>query len=545
MRFSLFVCIVLLISSVSYAQHSLDSLLSQIDEAIENHELYVNQKKERIRLLQKKVTAATGNAVDEYNLNAYIYNEYRPFLCDSAIYYKNKNIQLAEQVKDTSRLYESKLELASLMASTGMYMEAVELLGDIDRNKMPSPLLVDYHNTFQLVYSELAYYTQDRQGSQRYRRIADQHQDSLRSILTPDNDLYYTLQETTLRYSDNKGEALVVNLILLEKHEPGTREYAIAAYNRALDYRELGNTEGVKYYLALSALSDILSATKDHASLWMLAELLHQEKDMERAHRYIRFSWSETVFYNARLRSLQSAMILSLIDKTYQATIEKQNNQLQMYLFLISLLVVLLAIAFVYIYRQMKRLAVIKRYLQEANTNLKQLNRELNEVNEQLKTVNLALSESNNIKEEYIGHFIKLCSTYIDKLDALRRMVNKKINAGKTVDLLKITGSQEIMDKEIEELYITFDKAFLHIFPDFVKKTNDLLVDGEKIVLKKGELLNTELRILALIRLGIKNSSQIADFLRYSVNTIYNYRAKIKNRAKSHDTFEEQIERIR
>lgn len=545
MRSILFVYILFLIPSFSYAQQSLESLLTQLDEAIENHDLYVKQKEERIGLLRKKLNAAAKNTVEEYILNAEIYTEYRPFICDSAIYYKNRNIRLADLLNDTTRLYESQLEMASLMASTGIYLEAVEILSVIDRNKVPPHLLIDYYHTFERVYSELAFYTQDNQGAKRYRHIAEQHQDSLWRILTPDNDLYYSLKEAELRYSGKINEALALNLTTLEKHEPGTREYAIAAYNRALDYRQAGNTEGVKYYLALSAISDIHSATKDHASLWMLAQLLHNENDMEKAYTYIRFSWGETIFYNARLRSLQSATILSLIDKTYQAKIERQNDQLQLYLLLISLLVLLLVIAFFYIYRQMKRLAEVKQYLQEANKNLKQLNRELNEVNEQLKTVNLNLSESNNIKEEYIGHFINLCSTYIDKLDAFRRMVNKKINAGKAEDLLKITGSRELMDKEAEELYTTFDKAFLHIFPDFVEKINDLLIDSDKIILKKGELLNTELRILALIRLGISNSSQIADFLRYSVNTIYNYRAKIKNRAKSHSTFEEQIEQIR
>ncbi|WP_280744995.1 MULTISPECIES: DUF6377 domain-containing protein [unclassified Parabacteroides] len=545
MKFRVLVYVFFFVPCISYAQHSLDSLLFQLDEAIENHEVYVNQKEERIRHLKKRLNTVTKNTVEEYNLTAAIYDEYRPYICDSAIYYKNKNVQIARQLKDVERLYESKLEMASLMASTGIYMEAVEFLGLINRAKIPAHLLTNYYHTYERVYSELAYYTQDTQGAQRYRQIANQYQDSLRQILTPDNELYYTLEETALRYSNNVNEALAINLRLLEKHELGTREYAITAYNRALDYRQAGNTEGVKYYLALSALSDILSATKDHASLWMLAEILYNENDMERAYNYIRYSWSETVFYNARLRSLQSAVILSLIDKTYQATIEKQNDKLQKYLYLISILAVLLIIAFFYIYRQMKRIAIVRRYLQKANANLKQLNKELNQVNEQLKSVNIDLSESNNIKEEYIGHFIKLCSTYIDKMDAFRRMVHKKISTGKTAELLRTTASHEMMDKEAEELYVNFDKAFLQIFPDFVEKVNDLLIDEERIILKKDELLNTELRILALIRLGINNSSQIADFLRYSVNTIYNYRAKIKNRAKSRDDFEELIALIR
>ena len=284
----------------------------------------------------------------------------------------------------------------------------------------------------------------------------------------------------------------------------------------------------------------------DHASLWMLAQLLYENGDMERAYQYMRFSWNATKFYNARLRSWQSADVLSLIDKTYQAMIEKQNDRLQQYLVLITALLVLLIGALGYIYRQMKKLAVARNHLQTANHQLNQLNEELQQMNACLTSTNAELSESNQIKEEYIARFIKLCSTYINRLDAYRRMVNKKVSAGQIAELLKITRSQDALDEELEELYANFDTAFLHLFPDFVKKFNALLQDNEQIILKKDELLNTELRIFALIRLGIEDSSQIAEFLRYSVNTIYNYRAKVKNKARgSREDFEDLVRKIR
>jgi DNA-binding CsgD family transcriptional regulator len=529
------------VSGVVSGQYPLDSLLRQLDIAIENHQTYSGQKEERIQALKKQLYSVPKNTTEEYRLNAELYDEYRPYICDSALYYKNRNIDIAKHLDDIDRLYESKLHLAYLMGSTGMYMEAVDLINTIRRDKLPEHLLVDYYNTYKHVHSELAFYTQDKNGAEGYWQVSNRYSDSLNSVLTPGDELYYMLKEDSLRNSDRFNEALKINDINLAKYPVGTRGLAIASYNRSLTCRESGDRDGEKYYLALSALSDILSATKDHASLWMLAGILYDEGDMERAYNYIRFSWSETVFYNARLRSLQSAGILSLIDLTYQATIEKKNKQLQNYLLLSGTLGFLLAIAFVYIYSQMKRLSVTRKYLQEANTNLKQLNDELQVVNEQLQVVNTDLSESNHIKEEYIGHFIKLCSTYIDKMDGFRRMVNKKLTGGQMVELLDITRSHEMMDNEIEELYTNFDKAFLRIFPHFVEKVNELLVDDEKIVLKGNELLNAELRILALIRLGISNSSQIADFLRYSVNTIYNYRAKVKNRAVSREEFEDLL----
>jgi hypothetical protein len=364
-------------------------------------------------------------------------------------------------------------------------------------------------------------------------------------LLTPDDELYYSIKEADLRNAGNFEEALEINNISLENNNVGTRAFAIACYNRSFTFRQAGNKEGEKYFLALSALSDIISSTKDHASLWMLAEILYDENDMERAYNYIRFSWSETVVFNARLRSLQSAVILSLIDLTYQATVENKNAQLQRYLIIISALVVLLMGALIYIYSQMKRLTAARKNLQVANGNLKKLNIKLEQVNSQLHAANSDLSESNLIKEQYIGHFIELCSTYIDKIDGFRRMVNKKVTAGQIAELLGVIRSRDMLDSEIEELYRNFDKAFLQIFPHFVEKVNELFVDNEKFELKNNELLNVELRILALIRLGIKNSSQIADFMRYSVNTIYNYRAKIKNKTIYRDEFEEMLMTIR
>lgn len=537
--------LLLLIPTAGYGQYPLDSLLKQLDQVIVNHEVYTKQKEQRIESLKSQLSGAEHNSIRKYDLHTAIFEEYRPFVLDSAIHYMNLNLDIASSMKDYERLFESKIKLAELMASTGMYKEAVDLLESINRNGLPDHLVIEYFNTSRHVYSELAFYTQYTQVAQKYWDKSSLYRDSLNQFLTPEYDLYASIREDDLRNSGETETALKLNEKSLEKSKPGTRGYAIACYNRSLIYRVAGNVEGEKYYLALSALSDIMSSTKDHASLWMLAEILYDEDDMERAYNYIRFSWNETVYYNARLRSLQSANILSLIDQTYQATVEKKNAQLQKYLVMISALLVLIAVALAYIYNQMRRLAITRQNLQVANDNLKNLNLALQQVNQQMQVVNLDLSESNHIKEEYIGHFIKLCSTYIDKMDEFRRMVNKKLTGGQTTELLDVIRSRQMVENEAEELYRDFDKAFLRIFPHFVQRVNDLFYENEKIVLKHDELLNVELRILALIRLGITNSSQIADFMRYSVNTIYNYRAKIKSKTAHRDEFEELLMKIR
>jgi len=504
---------------------SFTALTASLDEAIEAHRHYVAVREGRIARLKCQLLDADTANLSFFRWNGEIYKEYKAYICDSAIHYLRVNLDWAERYGQRNAALETRLELAHLMASAGMYEEAAELLRQTDKASLPSHLLPDYYNACHKLYTELSFYTLDDSFKKHYQALATHYDDSLMQVLLPSSPLYLERRETREAAAGHPDEALSINDTRLAHAKPNTPEYALVTYQRSLLYRRLGNREEEKRYLALSALTDIRLSITDHASLWNLAELLYEEGDMEHAYRYIRFSWDETNRYNARSRSLQTAGILSLIDLTYQAMREKQNDRLRLYLWLISALIVLLVVAVGFIYRQMQRLSAARNKLEHAN--------------EQLQL-------SNNIKEEYVGRFMNLCSVYINRLDTYRRMVNKKISAGQMEELLKMVRSREVLDTGLKELYDNFDTAFLHLFPDFVDKFNDLLQPEERIVLRKGELLNTELRIFALIRLGIDDSSQIAEFLRYSVNTIYNYRAKVKNKARiSREDFEIRLMQIR
>lgn len=506
---------------------SVAALMGALDEVVSAHERYVAVRESRIARLKRQLADTDTASTAFFRWNGEIYKEYKAYVCDSAIYYLNVNLAWAERRGQKDAVHETRLELAYLMASAGMYEEAADLLGQIDMDKgmLPARFLPDYYNCYHKLYGELSLYTLDDNFKRRYREQAACYDDSLMGVLPPTSPLYLERKEAREAEAGNMDEALSINDSRLANVEPDTPEYALVTYQRSLLYRRMRNREEEKRCLALSALADIRLSITDHASLWTLAELLYEEGDIERAYRYIRFSWNETNRYNARSRSLQTAGILSLIDLTYQAMRERQNDRLRLYIWLISALTLLLVAAMAFIYRQMKRLSTARNHLEQAN--------------EQLHI-------SNHIKEEYIGRFMNLCSVYINRLDGYRRMVNKKISAGQTEELLKMVRSREVLDTGLKELYANFDTAFLHLFPDFVEKFNELLQPEERIVLRKGELLNTELRIFALIRLGIEDSSRIAEFLRYSVNTIYNYRAKVKNKACiSREDFETRLMQIR
>lgn len=512
-------------ASASVDTLSVASLMASLDEAVCGHRQYVDIREARIVRLKQQLADTDTLSFDFFRWNGEIYKEYQAYLCDSAIYYLNRNLRWAEQRNLWELADETRLELAYLMASTGMYQEASELLEQVNRATLPTRLLPEYYRCYFRLYSESGAYTQDAAFRNHYRELSACYDDSLMQVLAPGSSLYLERAERREAAAGHLEKAMQINDVRLANVQPDTPEYALITFHRSQLYREMNNKEEEKRYLLLSALTDIRLAITDHASLWNLAQLLYEEGDIEHAYQYIRFSWDETNRYNARSRSLQTAGILSLIDLTYQAMQEKQSERLRFYLILISALTLMLVVAVFYIYSQMKRLAVARNHLERTN--------------EQLEI-------SNHIKEEYIGRFLNLCSIYIDRLDAYRRMVNKKISTGQTEELLKMVRSREVLDTGLKELYENFDTAFLHLFPDFVDKFNDLLQPAERIVLRKGELLNTELRIFALIRLGIDDSSKIAEFLRYSVNTIYNYRAKVKNKACiSREDFETRLMMIR
>ena len=276
-----------------------------------------------------------------------------------------------------------------------------------------------------------------------------------------------------------------------------------------------------------------------------LALVYYEEGDIDQAYKFTKSSIDDAVFCNVRFRTIGISEFYSIINTAYQAKEAKQKSKLQLYLILISILTVFLIVAVIYVYKQMKRVSRIRKELYRANVKLIDLNQGITDTNKQLKEVNIQLSESNHIKEEYIAHFFDLCSTYITKLEDYRKSLNKKAANNQLDDLFKTLKSTAFVDNELEELYKNFDNIFLSLYPTFVEDFNTLLISEEQVILKPGELLNTELRIFALIRLGITDSVKIASFLRYSLSTIYNYRTKARNKAAvSRDEFENLVMRI-
>mgnify|MGYP000201906087 FL=1 len=549
MKKNCLLCFLLFFSCYSaFAGESLDSLLNVLDKTIKEADTYVQIKENKLHELKKEARKTPPVSVERYHLNNDIYLEYKAYSSDSALHYLNENMLLARQLNDKERELNIQLELSYLLSSIGMYMEAADILNSIDRQTLPSSLLGYYYTCYEHVYFEAgAAQPRYKMFASRYAKLSHAYRDSMQVTLDPSSATYLWLRETQLREAGKYDEALEFSDRRLAEASFGTPQYALVAYQRFRLFESMGKKDEHLYYLVLSAISDVRSAIKEQSSLMVLTQELNRKGDLKRAYDYINFSWEISQFYKTRLRSWMNITPLSMINGNYQDIIKQQNRELLIYIACVALLALLLVIALIYIYRQMKALSIAKKGLQEVNERLFSLNEELEEVNRHLRSTNLELSESNLIKEAYIARFFKLCSVYVDRLQAYRKLVNKKLQRGQVAELLKMTHlSNDIVTVEVQELYANFDSAFLHLFPNFVESLNALLLPDEQIVLKPDELLNTELRIFALIRLGIKDSSQIAELLHYSVNTIYNYRSRVKTKARvSRDDFEDLVAKIR
>ncbi len=546
LRRKFYLCLILILCVKVAKSDTLDSLLLVLDKNITSCKIYSDKKDIRIRTLKEKLHLNQLSNETTYHLQESLYKEYKSYICDSAIFYLNKNIELAQQINDSYKLNESIIKLSYLLSSSGMYMEAIDVLKMVNKSSLSKEQLMNYFIAYDHVYGELGYYTQNHKIGTHYTLRSKMYKDSIYQIASPDSEIYLSMEETRLRDEGKLQEALAINDKRLSQVTINSPEYAALMYYRALIFREQKEQDNYIRCLSLSSIADIRSAIKDHASLWMLAQALLDRGDLERAYQYMNFSWTESKFYNARLRAWQSADDLSLIDDTYQLMLRQRNSELKIYILIVSLLSLLLFIALCYIYRQVKHLRTARQNLLKVNTQLENLNKELQKIKFSLQTANKDLAESNQIKEVYIARFIKLCSTYVDHLDTYRRMVHKKVLTNQITELLHLTRSNSILEEALNELYENFDSAFLNLFPNFIEQFNSLLQENEQIRPKKNNTLNTELRIFALIRLGITDSSQIAEFLHYSVNTIYNYRAKVKNKARiSREDFEEVIANIR
>lgn len=525
-----------------FAGDNTDRLLNELDAVIKNRHEYGEKKEAHIAEL-KKLLASTTSDEQRYGFCGRLFDEYRAYNMDSSHVYAKRKLELARRLGKQDYLDDAAMNMAEFMGTTGMYKEALEILGKIDRTILADYLVTYYYHLYRTIYGLMGDYSVTDKEKTEYYRKTDLYRDSLLLINTNDSLNYTLIKADQLIVHARYDEAITLLSAYYHKPSSGEHARALLAYTLSEGYRLKGDKAAEKKYLTISALADLKSAVKEYVSLRKLAQLIYEEGDVDRAYNYLKCSLEDATLCNARLRTLEISQVFPIIDKAYRLKTEKQQREMKISLISISLLSVFLLVAIFFVYRQMKKVAIARREVVAANARLQELNEELHQSNEQLKEMNHMLSETSYIKEEYIGRYMDQCSAYLEKMDLYRRSLNKIAASGKVDELYKEIKSSQFIENELKEFYSNFDNTFLQLFPHFVEDFNALLT--EPLQPKPGELLNTELRIFALIRLGITDSTKIAQFLRYSVTTIYNYRTRIRNKALGErDNFENKVGKI-
>ncbi len=515
-----------------------------LDEAISKSNEYVQEREDRIQKT-KAILEMTSDAQVQYETCRRLYEEYQSYINDSAIYYLDRCISLAEKMGDRIHADECRLLLAYQCSESGMYHEAMDILQGISVDQIDDARnRQKYYSTLAHLYSELGYYCKVPRLQREYYSKGDYYRQLIDTAICATDEALQIKELECYTAGDARG-ALHFSDLRLKQAEVGSHEYAIVAFYRHLDYRLLEDSVQTRYWVTQSALSDVKNAVMDQGAMWELANMLMADGDMERAYRYIRFAWQCANKFNTLKRNNQISPVMTAISDNYETSLKRANRQLLALAIVSSLLAALFLGILFYSNSQRKKLAKARNELSDSNKRLEQLNLQLSDLNSQMRETNLKLNESNRVKDEYVGRFIHLCSFYIDRLEEMRKRVNKMVKSKDLNALYKFTSDSELRDNNLKDLYEMFDSTFLHLFPNFVNDFNALLKPECRIILPEKETLNTDIRIFALIRLGIEDSSRIAEFLHYSVNTIYNYRAKIKNGALcDRDTFESQVKAI-
>lgn len=541
----LFLLISTSLSAVPYSAE-IESLLSRLDSLIAQKEMFITAKEAKITQLRKRGQSIRTQE-ERYWLNKMFYDEYFVYNADSAMIYVDQNLSIAQELDKKEWQAEWKIKKSFLLAATGLLKEALDELQGMSGASLSPELKVEYYGQMMYLYSHFGQYSGDDNVNLRegYYQKEVAYKDSIYAAVTP-QDPYYLWYKGwkflgTPEMDTVKEELLKeVSVSLLE-----TRRDAMNAYMLACIYRDSNQRNEYLRYMACSAIADVRIANKDIASLEELAKVLFECGDIDRAYTYINYCLQNAQIYRNRVRVIGISKVQDAVHQAYQERNRKQEARLHLFLVLVSILSVVLLVAILYIYRQMKHLAKSRTKLNEVNlllnkhvdelslahTKLAEVNDQLQSLNGQLKEANSQLRESNYVKEEYIGYVFAICSNYISKLDEFRKNINRKIKAKQFDDVKTLTDTPTMAQNELKEFYHNFDAIFLHVYPDFVSDFNALLQPEERIVLKEGELLNTELRIYALVRLGINDSVKIAEFLHCSAQTVYNNRLKTRNKA--------------
>ncbi len=483
------------------ALDSLDSSLAIRHEIEAGRQRYIDS-----------LVALQKNDTTRHCLIMEIGEAYTGFDNDSALVYFTRGVNLGAPENLPYRW-----KFASLLPLNGFFETAVNAFDSIDVAEVPDSLLASYYDSGRQMYSYIAaFFRAYPEVAAPYEKKALDMQAKLLTVL-PRRSPEYRFNEAEYHFLNGRTEVARVLLEeVMENKGISSKMRARAAHHLSSLAKGDGDIDAYTYYLAISATADVQSATREVASLQELGSTVYAAGDIDRAYTYLSSALDNAVECGAPLRMIESSRSLPIIERAHTANLAKTRRYVHYVIVAMSVLVLVLIIVLFVLRHEMSKMKALQENLRAANT----------------------------AKEVYISQFLQLCSIYMDKLNQFCKIATRKLAAGQADELYRMTKSGKFVEEQSREFYEVFDNAFLHIYPNFVGQVNALLREDSQITLAPGEELNTDLRILAFMRLGIEESARIAQILNYSLNTIYSYRNRLKARAINRDTFEDDIMKI-
>ena len=510
-----------------------DELLHRLDQYIARRDEFSSKKEKKLIRMKKKLNLTSGKR-ERLSLYNQIYREYYTYRYDSAMVYAKRGLQLAEQLHDDYYINLNKINRAAVLSTGGFYSQAEDLLLSLKPEDISPKLMQYYYYTLTWVYNywgafcERSEFKEEMQNKKRLYLAK-----TLEYMGNKQSALYYYLSGE-LEYLQHRTDKKVLGWYqkALAASPVDSRVHASAAYCIARYYQDNEQMDIYEKYLVQAAISDQVCPLKENLALQELSTYLYNKdaKYAKRVSKYIYCSMEDAQFYNNRLRMVEISRIFPLITETNHQREIRQNRIITASLVVVSIVSLGFLAMMFFVFRINKRLAKSRREVRSQNMLLEELNQKL--------------LNTNKRRETYMRLFMDISAVYIKKLDDYRKLVSRKIKAKQTADLLTAINSYKLAEEEASSFYIRFDKAFMDLYPNFVDEFNQLLLPEKQIVLPAPNSLTKELRIYALMRLGITDWQELATLLFYSTQTIYNYKTSIRKRAKDLTTFDAAINQL-
>ena len=546
MKRSLLYILFLLLPTTLSAGSKTQQLRQKLDNLLEQRNALIDNKNKDINRLKKNLTTSE-NTLKRLQTYEQLFEEYYVFQFDSAMTYLNKGIKLAKETQNTYYYNSNTISKAELLSIGGLYNEAIHEIEQVDTTVLDKAQHFEYYFSLFRIHTYWADFCNDKTYTPTHRLKAQEYLKKAMPFCDETAKTYeYYLGEYAVFVLNNPQAARAHYVKAIKQLPQNSRFYAMSCFALSGSYGNEGNTEKQEEFLLLSSIADIENCTMENFALQNLAMYIfeHNKDELDLAQQYIQTALEDAHFYNNRLRIIEISSKLPVIVSSYQQTLNQRNKVQMTAIIVISLLLLFLLSAVFYIVKQTKRLSLQQQELQKNNNQLSELNRQQKELNTQLHGLNALLVDTNRKRERLAKLYIDLCAKYIARLKKQQTLVKRKIKANQTTELLSQLSSERLSEEDAATFLSRFDKAFLDLYPDFTEELNSLLLPEGQIQNKSTDELTTEQRIMALIRLGVKESAEIADLLFYSPQTIYNYRSVLKGKAINKETFEEEVMKL-